>query len=169
MGLGFELRDPHPAPAPNEHYTKLYVFRIDEGEKATHGAYQWGKNRPLFLTINKMKKYAESILKEVQFAESQWIILPDADNKIIVWTQKVAENQSPQYLFMVNLDTGKDVFDVQLTPSQSKEFFTKEIAHKTLGIDFTTVSSGDKSLTVNDLSIHIKELKAGESRAYRIQ
>ena len=169
MGLGFELRDPHPTPAPNEHYTKLYVFRIDEGEKATHGAYQWGSNRPLFSTINKIKKYGESILKKIQYVESQWIILPDVENKIIVWTQKSSDTEPPQYLFMVNLDTNKDAFNILLTPSRSKEFFMQQIANKTLSIDFSTALSEDKSLVVNDLFIHIKELKAGESRAYKIQ
>jgi hypothetical protein len=36
MSLGYEQRDPHPVPAPNENYTKLYVFQLDEGPKATH-------------------------------------------------------------------------------------------------------------------------------------
>ena len=41
--LGFETRDLHHRPAPNEHYSKLYVFQERTGPKATWRALFVGK------------------------------------------------------------------------------------------------------------------------------
>ncbi len=81
MGLGFELRDKHKKPALNEQYTKLYVFKIDAGAKATHGNYQWGKNRDLFYTLNAIKSAADKESVFLKEAHSRWIFPPDATGK----------------------------------------------------------------------------------------
>lgn len=41
---GWRVRDEHPVPAPNEHYSKLYVFHYEHGPKATSGPFRWGGN-----------------------------------------------------------------------------------------------------------------------------
>lgn len=98
MGLGFECRDTHLTPAPNEHYTKLYVFQIDEGEKATFGNYQWGKNKALFENITQLRLLAEWLLPLI--ADKKLIWLQSIDNhKVIAW----AFENSP-YIFVANLD-----------------------------------------------------------------
>lgn len=101
MGLGFECRDRHPTPAPNEHYTKLYVFQIAEGPKATNGPYIWGQNSILFHQINRIKHFAESIADDFQGQTSLWLLRPDptAGTPIIAWTQA----STPRYLFVANL------------------------------------------------------------------
>ncbi len=102
MGLGFEQRDPHPEPAPNEHYTKLYVFQLSEGEKATHGKYQWGQNGDLFQNLGIIKNISEKINQIIENQLVRWLIEPDltAKNKVIAWTQV----ENPTYIFVVNLD-----------------------------------------------------------------
>ena len=112
MGLGFEQRDTHTVPAPNEHYTKLYVFQLSEGEKATHGDYQWGQNGELYRNISIFKSISDKIGKSIENMCINWLIEPDFDgiNKIIAWTQR----ENPQYIFVVNLDIEQDIKDDKL-------------------------------------------------------
>jgi hypothetical protein len=98
MGLGFECRDTHLSPAPNEHYTKLYVFQIDKGNKATHGSYQWGTNQALFDNLNRIRLFSETILPIIEKQELIW--LQSIDNqKLIAWTFK-----NTDYIFIANLN-----------------------------------------------------------------
>lgn len=103
MALGFECRDPHPAPAPNEHYTKLYVFHLDDGPKGTVGPYKWGQNRRLHANLLRQKMLSEEIFPLIQDAPARWLIAPDptGQNKVLAWTQA----DQPQYVFVANLDT----------------------------------------------------------------
>jgi hypothetical protein len=52
--LGFEQRDSHKKPWPNEYYTKLYVFQEKVGPKATNGPYRWGQNGHLFAVLQQI-------------------------------------------------------------------------------------------------------------------
>lgn len=106
MALGFEQRDLHPYPAPNEHYTKLYVFQFSEGEKATKGSYQWGQNGRLFSNLCVLKYISDKIYQAIENQAIEWLIEPDSTgkNKLIAWTQK----DNPQYIFVVNLDTNEN-------------------------------------------------------------
>jgi hypothetical protein len=171
MGLGFEQRDPHLTPAPNEHYTKLYVFRIEEGSKATHGPYVWGSNQTLFDNLNKIKEYSDKILRNIQNADCQWLIPPDAtgNKKIVAWTQR----DKPQYLFVVNLDIDKDVKNIKLPPPLDKhgtgQYF-KDLG--ILNLDFSiekNIESQDNYLIFNGIQYTIDSMKAGEIRAYKFK
>ncbi len=157
MGLGFEQRDMHLSPAPNEHYTKLYVFRIDEGEKATHGDYVWGSNKMLFNNLGRIKLYAENVLKTIQNTDSQWIIMPSKTDKVIAWTQK----DTPQYLFIVNLDIDNDFKNIKIPTS-----FTPN--NEKLHFDFSTAKEADYGFNFNKNNIILNEMKAGEGRAYKL-
>jgi hypothetical protein len=105
MALGFECRDPHPQPAPNEHYTKLYVFQEQEGPKATHGPYVWGKNKALHERLVRQKTLAETLLPGLQGAAVEWLVGPDAPGSLLAWTQRGLAT----HLFLANLDTDKAV------------------------------------------------------------
>ncbi|MEN0002773.1 MAG: hypothetical protein AAF798_01470 [Bacteroidota bacterium] len=107
MGLGFESRDPHPEPAPNEHYTKLYVFKIEAGPKATTGPYIWGKNGQLFRHLSRIRLLAEQILPRISDQSTHWLRQPDPTegHYLIAWTQA----EKPQYLFVVNLNVDQDL------------------------------------------------------------
>ncbi|MEM1324844.1 MAG: hypothetical protein AAGI23_02760 [Bacteroidota bacterium] len=97
MGLGFELRDPHPEPVANEFYTKLFVFKISEGAKAIKGDYRWGQNGQLFGQIARLREFSASILPEIYGEEVIWLKAPNGVSKVIVWQVK-------QYIFAANFD-----------------------------------------------------------------
>ena len=103
MALGFEQRDPHPEPAANEYYTKLYVFQLSEGKNSTHNKYQWGQNGELFHNLTALKNISEKINLSIENQVIKWLVEPDilGVNKVIAWTQ----TKNPTYLFVVNLDT----------------------------------------------------------------
>ena len=107
MALGFEQRDPHSYPAPNEHYTKLYVFQISEGDKATHGKYVWGQNGRLFSNLSILKTISDKISHHIDNQEIEWLIKPDikGKNKIIAWKQQ----GNSQYIFVVNMDIENNI------------------------------------------------------------
>ncbi len=99
--LGFEQRDEHPYPFPNENYTKLYVFQVKEGEKATHGLYRWGNNLPLFFSLDRLHAFAEALLPQLDHSSLLWPLPPDptAATAHLAWQQ---EKQDSQWLFVVN-------------------------------------------------------------------
>ena len=112
VGLGFEQRNIHLSAATNEHYTKLYVFQLSKGEKATHGNYQWGKNGELYRNITILKSISDKISQLIESQEVTWLIKPDltGKNKVIVWTQR----ENSQFIFVVNLDTDNDILEDKL-------------------------------------------------------
>jgi hypothetical protein len=126
MALGFEQRDPHPNPAPNEHYTKLYVFQLSEGDKATHSNYHWGQNGSLFNGLSKLKVISDKINKTIENQTIDWLIKPDSagKNTLIAWTQKAI----PHYIFVVNLDIENDIQTIELKNlgqiKQAKPFYS---------------------------------------------
>ncbi len=118
MGLGFECRDPHPEPAPNEHYTKLYVFQMSEGGKGTKGPFQWGKNERLYANLVRQKQFAEMVFAKIRDAKTEWLLPPDrnGDRKTIAWTQAGTD----KFVFIANLDTlAAHIVDVVLPDNDS--------------------------------------------------
>ena len=97
MGLGFEVRDRHDQPAPNEHYTKLYVFHESKGPKATHGPYLWGQNTALFNQITRLRVYLDHNWQFLRGRPVRWLIAPDAcgANPLLAWTQA----DEPEFVF----------------------------------------------------------------------
>ncbi|MFK8058262.1 MAG: hypothetical protein AB8F78_19210 [Saprospiraceae bacterium] len=91
--LGFRQRDKHTEPAPNEHYTKLFVFYYSEGAKGRKGPYVWGENETLWQAISNIDSFSCADLKIRQnlgFSEIQtfeWLLAPDATGKrqMLVW------------------------------------------------------------------------------------
>ena len=110
MSLGFEQRDLHEAPAPNEYYTKLYVFKISEGEKATHGKYIFGNNYALFEQLDAIKIFSEQIGSDIRDQNSTWLTTPDASlkNKIVAWFVPSVSSDKNGYIFVVNLNIEND-------------------------------------------------------------
>jgi hypothetical protein len=107
MGLGFETRDVHLGPAPNEHYTKLYVFQEREGPKATRGPYRWGRNGELFHLITRLRLAAERIGSAPR--QARWLLPPDPTGicKVLAW-------RTEQHLFLANTDLEREVRDLEL-------------------------------------------------------
>ena len=112
-GLGFEIRDVHLEPAPNEHYTKLYVFHERKGPKARHGPWIWGRNAELFDQVTRLRLLAEEIGPALTGRATRWLVPPDPTgaNPILAWTQA---GDSPRYVFVVNTAAQRAVEDVRL-------------------------------------------------------
>ena len=156
MGLGFEVRDPHPEPVANEYYTKLYVFQIENGPKATKGPYLWGQNAALFERLTQIRLKAEEILRSLQSTSSQWLLYPDSTggHPLIAWTQK----EQPQYVFVVNLDTQKNL-ENQKIPA------IPMLNHQQLRFNFSTHGNADsrqESLPFNGKNHQLDKIGAGE-------
>ena len=152
MALGFEQRDPHPYPAPNEHYTKLYVFQLSKGDKATHGKYSWGQNGKLFSNLSVLKTISDKISHNIDNQKVEWLIKPDTTgkSKIISWTQK----EKPQYIFVVNLDIENDI--------QTNEL--KNIENINLAKHYYSTAQSDNE----EANFDIISLKKAECRIYEI-
>ncbi len=158
MGLGFECRDQHLEPAPNEHYTKLFVFKIDEGPKATHGSFIWGKNVELFDKLLRIRLLAEEILPSIKDCTSRWLLPPDptGHKKIIAWTLM----EKPEFLFVVNLDWENKVQNLKLPcPVEMDQTKSWKLVHSTAG-------TLEHSLAFNGKNSPLETIKAGECRLY---
>ena len=152
MAMGFEQRDPHLYPAPNEHYTKLYVFHLSEGDKATHGKYIWGQNGKLFNHLSSLRIISDKINQSIDNQEIEWLIKPDAEgkNKIIAWTQR----ENSQYIFVVNLDIENNIETIGL----------KIIENITFAEYYYSTAKKDNKET----NFEINFLHKGECRIYKI-
>ena len=159
-GLGFETRDVHYEPAPNEHYTKLYVFQETGGPKATQGPYVWGRNGVLFGAITRMYRLSDAIWRFIAGQPTRWLIAPDAtgENPIMAWTQLAA---APTHVFIVNTSATKTLTQLaipQLAPTAR------------LSCVFSTHTSVLEAapLTFNGKQHQVPKLAAGEGRVYRV-
>ena len=155
MSLGFEQRDPHPTPAPNEHYTKLYVFQLSEGPKATKTKFQWGKNGELFHNLTILRKISESVCPTLGNQSTRWLIEPDfaGQKKVIAWTQ----TENPTYLFIVNMD---------LENKSSEVVLENTVELNKLENIYSTHPSLD-NIVISQSQINVGSLDAGECRIYR--
>jgi hypothetical protein len=169
VGLGFETRDVHHTPAPNEHYTKLYVFQMASGPKATHGPYEWGKNGHLFSAITRLRRYADAIWPTVRHRRTRWLIAPDATahNKVLAWTQADA----PEYLFLANTDLDHAATRFGLPVLCSPPEGDARSPSTTLIADWSTcgpIPPGDRTLPFNGAQHWVACLAPGEGRVYRV-
>lgn len=162
MALGFEQRDEHPTPAPNEHYTKLYVFHLEKGEKATKGNYIWGENKALFERLHKIKTFSDKIGKDIQNADCQWLMLPNGENnnQLITW-------YCAPYLFIANLNVDEAINSTLISlPS----FEMGERPFVNLRLEFSTDNTKAKmdfQLQKDDSTLFMKRMKAGEGKVYK--
>lgn len=157
MGLGFECRDTHLAPVPNEHYTKLYVFRITEGPKATHGPYIWGQNAPLFHRLSQIRLKAEQLLPMLEEKSCQWLLKPDpaCEHKVIVW-------QIEAYMFLANLDVDSQVESLKIPLSAENRHFTPIFS--ALGREAT-----DLTITFAENAVQVGPIAAGDCWILKIK
>lgn len=158
--LGFEQRDRHAQPAPNEHYTKLFVFQERTGPKATLGPYVWGKNTALFDQITRLRLYLEKIWSIVNGRPVCWLIAPDAcgANPLLAWTQA----DQPEYIFVANtsLEKPSEAFGLPAPKGSGP-----------CKLEFSTspeIPAGDKNLACNGIYYPLANLAPAEGRVYKI-
>ncbi|MFK7933701.1 MAG: hypothetical protein AB8G22_09330 [Saprospiraceae bacterium] len=163
MGLGFESRDVHLQPAPNEYYTKLYVFFLETGPKATRGKYIFGKNTALFSRLTRIKLLAETLLPQIEHQTVRWLLPPDStgSHKVIAWTQ----TEQPQYVFVVNLDIENGVEQVKIPVRYFEEEATLKLLFSTENED---VSNKNAISISNKYQFSINELAAGECQIFQV-
>jgi hypothetical protein len=99
--LGFEMRDIHYSPAPNEHYTKLYVFQVPNGPKSTQGPFVWGKNTELYAEIQTINKAAETIFDQEEILNFELVSNIDAfeNDRTLIWK---LSSKAKKYLFITS-------------------------------------------------------------------
>ena len=95
--LNFACRDPHYIAAPNEQYTKLYVFHETDGPKATDGPFRFGRNGYLFYRISRIRLFAEEVLPDLRGATVRWLSPPDATagRQHVAWALDTGEATPP--------------------------------------------------------------------------
>lgn len=163
MGLGFECRDIHNSPAPNEHYTKLYVFQETDGPKATTGPYRFGRNGHLFSNLTRLRLFAEEILPDIRGQRCTWLIAPDAtaSQRFFAWTQA----HEPRYVFVANADISAPVYNVDIPAHHSfpdgSELLPCFSTHH-------SVNEEDLRAPSTQRTFRVRRLEPGEGRVYRI-
>jgi hypothetical protein len=162
-GLGFETRDAHPSPAPNEHYTKLFVYRAASGSTATTGAYVWGRNGHLFAAVTRMRMLLDEIAGELDGRRAEWRLHPDptGERRVIAWT---VDGAAQRLLFMANLDTERasPSFGVPL-PLHGPPDGRWELHFSTLSEE----ADNSVPLSSNGVYLVVPGLAPGEGRLYR--
>ncbi len=170
VGLGFETRDAHLAPWPNEYYTKLFVFH-EHGDsniypsKARSGdRYLWGRNGTLFGALTRLRLFADGMFTEIAGRPVRWLLPPDArtDRLEIAWTQA----DRADYVFVANLDLRRisGYFGIPALPG-SGTLPDLELAFSTAG----DVPDIDHLLVGNGKHYRVEALDPGEGRVYRVR
>jgi hypothetical protein len=163
VGLGFEVRDVHLEPAPNEHYTKLYVFREPGGPKATRGPYVWGGNVALFRRVTRLRRAADAILPAIRERQTRWLLPPDptAGSRLLCWTQQGAR---PAYLFVANadLEAPAENVGIPLRPGDGAQALE-------LTTELEPAAVADRELTDRGCHHRLASLGPGECRIYRLE
>jgi len=164
VALGFETRDVHHRPAPNENYTKLYVFQETGGPKATVGPYRWGANGALFHTITRLKLHAETAWPRIRNRPTRWLIPPDpsGENRHLAWTQGDGQ---PGYVFVANTDTLKQIDNSRIPRIPGVD------PRAILDLEFSTardVPAPDRRLACQGFGYLVHRLAPGEGRTYRL-
>ncbi len=161
MAANFECRDPHPVPAPNEHYSKLYVFQEKSGPKATAGPFIFGQNKTLFDSLTRQKFLADEIFECIKNSRTEWLLRPDrsGEQKVIAWTQ----GGEARFVFVVNLDCDLAKPAIFLPKTTGLEKAELRLIFSTV----EGVETGGNCLKVNGL-FAVKNLQPGEGRALKV-
>jgi hypothetical protein len=163
MGLGFELRDRHASPVPNEWYTKLYVFRRTSGPTATRGPYRWGSNTALFAAVTRIRLLADSFAPVLAEATVTWLRPPDAtgSERLIAWQLDGGGSGPERLLCLVNLDT------VRPTPACLIPGAAVANPASRWAPVFSTEGEPGGSPSWNGIGWPVDALAPGEARLYR--
>ncbi len=174
VGLGFEIRNVHLEPAPNEHYTKPFVFE-ETGDSNVYPSkarfsddYVWGTNDELFARLTRVRVFAEDLLAELgEAARTRWLLPPDATARrgLVAWTQdpdSLPTGARP-HLCVVNydLDAGTGYVGIPGLPADAR----LTPVFSTLGADAL-----DPGPVGHNGYVHrLEDVAAGEGRVYVIE
>jgi hypothetical protein len=187
MALNFEVRDPHPRPAPNEHYTKLYVFQESDGPKATRGPFCFGGNALLYEAVCRIRLFHEELQRRrgspaprpgapagetAPRARARWLLPPDATagQRYLAWT---LDPGPVKWVFLAHTGTkgGSGAFRVPLgSGSVTGDQPLPRLEFSTYDRPSGKASSGVSLVTEGMLSyLCVENLGPGEGRVYRLE
>jgi hypothetical protein len=165
--LGFEVRDAHLSPWPNEYYTKLFVFH-EHGDSNVYPSkgrfgdrYLWGRNGRLFAALTRLRLFADEALPEVTGRPVRWLLPPDARHHRleIAWT-----HDGGGLIFVANLDAEGPAPYFGLPEPEDRPLPHLRLAFSTAGM----VPEIDHDLVSNGRHVRIEGLAPGEGRVYRV-
>ena len=169
--LGYEQRDRHFGRAPNEVYSKLYVFQERRGGKAVSGPFRWGSNLDLFGKWTDLNRFAEGLLPHLGATElllnevrpplpqtlggelGQALTAARGD-RALSWLRPATDGEGA-YLFVV-------AFAVE--PLRTR--ITLPAGFTTADLLFATDGHGHELLTAEKSSLTVADLAGG--RCYRL-
>ncbi len=159
MGLGFSCRDIHHAPAPNEHYTKLFVFQESSGPKATHGPYVFGSNAALFERLTDLRSTADRLLPELPEQPFRWLMPPAATAD--QWHMAWGYGDRPALVFVAHAGAaGSAAVRIPLPAPVRNAVATVELEYRS--------EPGGAAATRCDTGIRAPGFAPAECRIYRV-
>jgi hypothetical protein len=152
--LGWEQRDRHYDAAPNEYYTKLYVFREEDGPKSVSGPWRWGGNLDLFAAFQWVHRFADGSLSHMGEDAGAVQLL---ENGLAAWC-RVDTYGDGIFLFLVNFSRGTLVGRLELSvPDGGADLL------------FSWPEARYHQLTVRGGLLDAGELSGGTVRCYRLR
>ncbi|MFP4321094.1 MAG: hypothetical protein ACLFTK_01430 [Anaerolineales bacterium] len=160
MALGFQTRDVHHAPVANERYTKLFVFHETSGSKGRAGLdFIWGRNGHLYSRLTRLKRYAETLLPNLDKRALRWLIPPDA----LAWRKTLAWAVGDiVFVGNMDLDAPAAYFGIPLEAPDGAALVCEFSTHG-------DVPAPDQILQHNGYFFRLAGLAPGEGRVYRRQ
>ena len=161
--LGFETRDPHPEPFPNEFYTKLFVFQERVGSKKTSGSYQWGKNWQLFVNLIKIRLIAEQIIPEILNKKVKFLQPPDPmyETRTIIWT---TDEHDVKYIFIANSDVEHVQTNISIPVLKLDKAYDLELLFSLPDRE----NSENQVIIANNYRFKLDTIEPGAVRIYKI-
>ncbi|WP_116124770.1 hypothetical protein [Lewinella sp. IMCC34183] len=151
--LGFEQRDRHYSPAPNEYYTKLYVFRERNSPKAVSGPWRWGGNLELLTALQQVHRFAAGTLPHLGAAAGAVSVREDG---CAYWLRPDTYGDA-DLLFVVNF------------AAQERELTLDVVTSATQAdLLFTSLPAAHHLLPVRARSLSLGMLGSGGCRCYRL-
>lgn len=147
VSLGFETRGRHLSRVANEHYTKLYVFQIEdpaEVDKCTKGPFVWERDWEQFSTIRTLRQLSEQLGPALS-EEVQWLTYPDPTGSCLYIAWKIC-----RYIFVANLNCTQTTRHVTIAnhwPSARLELYYSSAA-----LQAETAVSSERFITLSALA-----------------
>ncbi|MEO0731203.1 MAG: hypothetical protein AAFZ52_00095 [Bacteroidota bacterium] len=141
FSLGYEQRDRHFSRAPNEVYSKLYVFQESRGDKMVSGPFVWGGNLDLFARWTKLREFAAGMLAHL--GDTRMLDC----NQALVWLRPATDGEGA-YIFAVNF---AEEPLAEITVPLPERYPRAELLYATEEVAYEALSAA-KIITIHNLA-----------------